>query len=112
MKTYKLIQMSFDGEYVQDSEHETIEQAEQTSSDLGSKWYFYPLTVIVKGQTVKETGGSLCFISSGEPVLSELLKGKRLKTVKHILNTVSKLDEAQYCEWDQFEILLIDYLQK
>jgi len=111
MKNYQLIQMSFDGEYVKDSEHTTIEAAQNASAELGSKWYFYPFSIIVKGQTVKETGGNICYMPSGEPVLSRLLKGKRLKTVKSIFNSLSKSDEMQGADPMLFEEVLIEYLE-
>ena len=48
---YKIVLMSFDGDYVVDSEHETIENANETATELGSKWCFYPWYFCVKNKT-------------------------------------------------------------
>lgn len=109
MKTnFKLYQMSFDGSTVLDSEHETVEQAQETSANLGSKWFFYPLSVIVKGKTIVETGGSLCHIKSGEPCLSKMFKGKRLITLKKVFSTSSKLPELENANFEEFEQYILD----
>jgi hypothetical protein len=110
MKNYRLLQFAFDGYYVTDSEHETIEDARETSEDLGSKWFFYPLTVIASGQTVKETGGAFYNTQTGACLLSEKLKGKRVKTVCKILSEASKKPELIGCEWDEFESYLLETL--
>jgi len=110
MKTYKLLQFSFDGEYVIDSEHETIEDAQEASADLGSKWFFYPLTVIISGQTVQETGGAFYNMKTGVCLLSEKLKGKRVKTVCKILKKASERPEMEGAEWEEFEDYLLETL--
>lgn len=105
-----LFQMAFDGDYVKDSEHGTLEEAEETSADLGSKWYFYPFSIIVKGQTVVETGGNNYGKDENGDfycILSNLLKGKRLTTVQKIFKRVSELPEAQNVDGTRFEDLLI-----
>lgn len=108
MNKYKLVQMAFDGSFVTDSTHETKEGAENASANLGSKWYFYPLSIIVKGQTVIETGGVFYNIATGEPMLSKILGGKRLKTVSKLLNKASMLPDLQGAEWSEFERYLIN----
>jgi hypothetical protein len=111
MKTnYTLYQMAFDGATVKDSEHETIEQAQDASANLGSKWHFYPLSIIVKGKTVKETGGTQCFINTGEAVLSGKLKNKRFTTVKKLFANVSKLSEMYGVSFEDFEQYIIESL--
>ena len=109
---YKLIQMSFDGAFVTDSQHQNLEQAEQASANLGSKWYFYPFSIIVKGQTVVEAGGSFCNMQTGEVILNSLLKGKRFKTVQNLFKKVSELEEMQGVGCDEFESTLIDALRR
>ena len=112
MKTnqFKLIQMSFDGEYVHDSDHNTIEDAEEASAELGSKWFFYPFSIIVKGQTVKSTGGNLYDMQTQECILSKLLSGKRLQTVKKLFSKVSEMPEAKNLDCVQYEDLLISVI--
>ena len=109
MKNFKLIQMSFDGAFVTDSTHETLESAQYTSANLGSKWYFYPWSIITKGQTVVETGGAFYNMKSGKCLLSEKLKGKRFKTAQKLFSKVSKLEDAQNVDSEEFELILLDY---
>ena len=108
MKTYKLLQFGFDGSYVTDSEHKRLEDAQNASVNLGSKWFFYPLSVIISGQTVVETGGLYYNTKTGNCLLSEKLKGKRVKTVCKIFTMASKLPELAGCEWDEFENYLLE----
>jgi len=108
----ELIQMSFDGEYVIDSTHETIEDASETSANLGSKWYFYPLSVIVKGQTIQETGGCLFNKQSDEPMLSEMFKNKRLTTLVNVFKHCSEKPEAQGMSFEMYEDFVLSQFLK
>ena len=104
---YILVQMSFDGEYVIDSKHDTLEEAENTSADLGSKWYFFPWSIIVKGKTVVETGGAFYNMQTNEPILSELLKGKRFTTVQKLFEFTYGTEESAGVGTEEYEDLLI-----
>lgn len=112
MKKYILYCVGLDGHFVKDSEHETIEDAENASADLGSKWYFNPFHVIVKGQTIKETGGSLHGIIKGSNktvcLLSEKFKGKRFSTFIKKMKDISKLPEFEAAGCEDFEIALLE----
>lgn len=102
--------VSFDGAFVRDSEHETIEDAGNASADMGSKWYFYPFHVIVKGKTIVETGGNLYGkINTSDPVclLSEKYKGKRFATFTKHMKELSKREELQNAGIEEFENELI-----
>lgn len=107
---YDLICMSFDGEYVRDSRHKTVKEAEETSADMGSKWYFYPFHFIVKNKTVIESFGSLVNMKTGEAYLPKLFNRKRLTTVKKVFKGLSDYCEANdiVCDSVEFESLLID----
>lgn len=106
MEAYTLYQVAFDGEYVKDSEHAKIEQAQQTSADMGSKWIFYPLSVIVKGQTIKETGGQFLNMETDECLLSKKYEGKRFTT---LLKDLQKLTHSmEGMNYEQVELFLLD----
>lgn len=110
MKTqFDLYQVSFDGEHVLDSVHNTLDAAENASANLGSKWIFYPLSVIVKGQTIIETGGEFV-TKDGEPLLSFIFKGKRFKTLMSFLAKESKKEDAQGLDYIEFEAMLLNTL--
>lgn len=109
-QSFNLYCVSFDGSFVKDSEHETIEQAANTSADMGSRWYFYPFHVITKGKTIKETGGNIYRgITTPNPVccLSEKYKGKRLETFLKDIKKLSQKEEMQNADAEEFEIELI-----
>lgn len=84
MKKFEIIMIAIDGGSVKDSNHETIEAANEAINDMGSKWFFYPFASIVRGQTVKQLYGALYNRATGENILNKLLSGKRLKTVKKL----------------------------
>lgn len=110
MNTFKLICMSFDGKFVTDSEHNTIEQAENASADMGSKWYFYPFHFIVKGKTVKETGEGLVNMATKQPYMPLMFKGKRLQTVVKAFKTANEycLTNDVQADCYEFEDILIN----
>jgi hypothetical protein len=99
--------MSFDGETVRDSQHDTIEEAQEASADMGSKWFFYPWHIIVKGVTVKEMGGTFTSTKTDRSVLEEIFANKRLSTVKKFFNKISKRPDAQDLDSEAFEMLII-----
>ena len=107
-KKYKLVCMAFDGQFITDSEHETLEELEYSLQNLGSKWYFYPWSFAVKGQTVKESYGQFVNMKTGICTISEIFNGKRLKTVSKIFDKLSKKEEAQNVNCNDFESLIID----
>ena len=43
---YKLVNVAPDGEHTTDGNFDTIEDAQQYAADMGSRWYFYPITMI------------------------------------------------------------------
>jgi len=44
---YHLICVSPDGYYVRDSSHSTVKDAWDAANDLGNKWFFYPIPIVV-----------------------------------------------------------------
>jgi hypothetical protein len=91
---YQLICMSFDGEYVTDHKG-TIERCQNASSDMGSKWYFYPWHLIVtKGLIVKEMYGCFINMKTGEPFLNIMFKGRKLSTVQKVFQSIDRWCKA------------------
>ncbi len=45
---YKLLLLAPDGEYVMEGPCETIEDCEDMSEDMGSRWIFYPFHFVIK----------------------------------------------------------------
>ena len=97
MKTYDLYVMSFNGDTIKDSSHETLEQAWETASNFGSKWYFYPWAFVTKGNTVRDFGGIFINKTTQRSFLAEMFVGKRIETVK-------KVFKSMYDKTDVFEI--------
>lgn len=91
---YKLICMSFDGEYVTERDtFATAQDAWEASDDLGSKWFFYPFHFVVteSGKTI--VASPLPF-GEGE--------GRRVSTVSSIFHKASQMPEAQGMDADRF----------
>ena len=89
MSKYKLICMSFDGEYqIEHPIFNTIEDAWKYSSELGSKWYFYPFHFVVSesGKTIQ---------ASGETRALWWTIGKRVNTIKKCFYCASIKPENQ-----------------
>ena len=89
---YKLICMSFDGDYVTERDNfDTVQDAWDHSNDMGSRWFFYPFHFVVKNLTIKDS-----------PDLLEGLTGKRVKTVQRIFNSLSQRDNMLNADCDDF----------
>ena len=98
MSKYKLICMSFDGEYQTERPvFESIDDAWEYSNDLGSKWFFYPFHFVVTefGKTIRSTGQFL-----------EHLEGLRVKTVAKIFLEHSKKPEMEGANCEYFAITI------
>lgn len=92
---YKAILFSIDGDWVTDCQEDTIEQVVEQVADLGSRWIFYPLPMIIK-----DYGG--CTMSSQRVVSLDCLdpfyqsilqwaQGKSIKTIKRELSSNKEL---------------------
>ena len=98
MEKYKLAVMTFDGDIqIERPEFESIDEAWDYSSDLGSKWFFYPFHFVVSesGKTIKES-----------PELLEHLTGLRTKTVRKHFKAISELPELANAGIDEFMFAL------
>lgn len=91
---YKLICMSFDGEYITEGEYQTEAAALERSDNMGSRWYFYPFHFLTSksGKTIKNGGAFLNWT-----------KGKRVKTIQKIFKRNSEREDLQNAD-------VIDYL--
>ena len=79
MKKYFVICMSFDGQYQREYPlFNSIPEASEYASNLGSKWYFYPYTFICSGKSITEAGYGL-----------EHFEGKRITTIQKIFKKLN-----------------------
>ena len=51
----QLIVIALDGNYQIEGEFGSIEQAWNRAADMGSRWYFYPLSVVAKNGVIIDT---------------------------------------------------------
>jgi hypothetical protein len=87
---YNLICMSFDGDYIKDFTG-SIEECQNVSGDMGSKWYFYPFHFIITDKgTVMETGCGLIDLKTKESFLSKLFKNRKIRTVQNVFKKLYK----------------------
>ncbi len=95
---YKLICMSFDGNFVTErDEFDSVAEAWECSENLGSKWYFYPFHFVVSAskKTVIDAGQWL-----------EHFNGKRLDTVRSRFAELAALPEMQDADCEIFALSL------
>lgn len=108
--TYDLICMSFTGDYVKDSNHNSIEDAEDTASDFGSKWFFYPFVFILSGQKIASTYEGLIRMSDKKSFAELMFKNRKFKTVidtfKKTYDYLNENDLTADC--DEFEDIMIE----
>ena len=91
---YELRVMSFDGDYITDTEG-SLEDCQLASENMGSKWYFYPWHVITtpKG-TIKECYGGLVSTKNGICLLGSMFNGRKFKTLQDTFYRASVLAEG------------------
>jgi hypothetical protein len=95
---YKLICMSFDGDYIEERPFfDSIEDAWNYSNNLGSKWFFYPYHFVVteSGKTIRDSA----------PRLTQY-RGLRTKTVANIFEITGKSDAAQNVDIETYVNIL------
>lgn len=56
---YQLICLSIDGDYVTEGQFATVEDAWKRNDDMGSRWVFYPLRVVIKTVKIVSVGNDL-----------------------------------------------------
>jgi len=71
----RLVCVAPDGDHVTEGTFESVEEAQNRSADMGSRWYFYPFHFVVSdsGKTVVDA-----------PDEFKSLERKRLSTVKRL----------------------------
>jgi CO dehydrogenase/acetyl-CoA synthase delta subunit len=90
----KVLVMSFNGDTkLETPEFDDVQKAWDYSSDLGSKWYFYPFHFVVtnSGKTIKSY-----------PLLFAMFDNMRIKTVSKIFKTFSELPECKNMDCEEF----------
>lgn len=95
--TYKLIVMSFDGDYKTESpEFENTDDAWDYAADLGSKWFFYPFCFVLN------QAGEV----AAAPELMEHLEGLTLEDLQAHFKEVSETPDAQGVDAEQFAFMV------
>lgn len=107
MGKYKLICMSFDGDYQTETPprydgraaFDTIPETWEFSNDMGSRWFFYPFHFVVtaSGRTIADPPWGL-----------EFYKGKRVKTVAREFAELAAQEEMRGADPDAFVLALQD----
>lgn len=101
---YKLICMAFDGDYItegnvfsDDRAFETIADAWERSSDMGSRWFFYPFHFVVteSGLTIADAPDGL-----------EIFNGRRVKTVAKIFKATATIPELVGADCEEFGLVV------
>jgi len=95
--TYRLIVMSFDGDYKTESpQFENIDDAWDYANDLGSKWYFYPFYFVV------DQAGEVV----ATPQLMEHLEGLTVEDLAAHFKEVSETGDAKGVNAEQFAFMV------
>jgi len=98
MKTYALIGLSFDGDYViEHNGFKTIESAWERAEGMGSRWYFYPFWFVFYEHSLRV---------ADTPEGLERFKGKSLPTVRREFERFSKMPELQNADAELFSLCL------
>jgi hypothetical protein len=101
MSKYKLILMSFDGEYVTERPlFDTVDDAWEYENDLGSKWFFYPFPFVV-------TESGLTIVGCPEDM--GCFYGKRVATVEKLFKKVQAMPETEGMDVYAYMYFLLDY---
>lgn len=97
MEKYKLICMSFDGEYKEEKpEFESIDEAWEYSNHIGSRWYFYPFHFVIRRQTIKAAGSFL-----------EWTESKRIETIQKAFLKQSNKPGMEGADEEKFALSML-----
>lgn len=55
MSGYQAVLMAPDGDYVTDHRRDTVEEVEEALANQGSRWYFYPLEMVLVNGPVSDS---------------------------------------------------------
>lgn len=95
--TYKLIVMSFDGDYkTERPEFENTDDAWSYAGELGSKWFFYPFCFVVNQSEE---------VVSAPPPMNHL-EGMTIDDVAEHFKQVSLMPEARNTNADEFAFMV------
>ena len=105
MSKYKLILMSFDGEYVTERTRfvetfDTVDAAWEHYNDLGSKWFFYPFPFVV-------TESGLTIVSCADWL--GVFSGKRVATVEKLFKKVQAMSETAGMDTEEYMFYVLDF---
>lgn len=95
--TYKLIVMSFDGDYkTEREEFENVDDAWSYAGDLGSKWYFYPFHFVV------DQAGEV--VAACEPMTH--LEGATIEDIAEHFREVSQSPDAEGVDAEAYAFMV------
>lgn len=87
MKNYKAILFHPEGDYVTDFQRESKDEIWHELEEMGSRWIFYPISLIGTDKTIVDAPQGL-----------EFLIGKRIKTVIQFFKNEWKERKDEICE--------------
>ena len=98
----KLICMSFDGKYqTERPSFSEVAQAWRWSSDIGSKWLFYPWHFVTSESTKTIVAA---------PHGMEIMEGKRTATIVKIFQECFKLPETEGMDVEKYHAFVMNRL--
>lgn len=96
MKGYRAALFAPDGEYVTDYAEPTVDAVWDRVENGGSRWYFYPLPVIVTDRPHGMIGETQRIVDAPEALA--IVKGRTLRTFGRILAALTDTDRAALCD--------------
>ncbi len=71
---FKAVLYAPDGDYVTDFKRDTIEEVEQELCDMGSRWYFYPMPMIIDENNIIVKSCSMIIESEFDEYIGKTVK--------------------------------------
>ncbi len=92
MKTkYKLICMSFDGEYITEARSNDTNELWNIAMNLGSKWFFYPFHFVCTNKKINQSYAPVSWF-----------EGRNITTVQKWFKEASEKQQAKDLDPDDF----------
>ena len=111
MEEYQLICMASDGDYVYDYKG-SIEECNNASCNIGSKWYFYPWHLILTEKGIVEKAfGIVIDKKSNEAILNKIFKGELSLAISIFKDNYHKKFLHQLIS-SQLDMDRLDYLRR
>lgn len=85
---YKAVLFARDGDWVTDCRGETIDEVSDKLDDLGSRWYFYPLPMIIKDH------GN--FVTSRQRVIHTYYDQFKSKSISNVSKMIANMSDDEF----------------